>query len=377
MATFSELQSILGHDVLSPMYQALGGQGNPFQLVNAENGLTEYLGGNQATALGFDPSFFDPYTFDFQQSGPGNSGTLTAFKDGNQVWQGSQYDTPFSETLRDAALTAGAAFGGLGLMGAGPLGGALGSLGSSIGGSFGGNALSGLAPEVGGGMFDIGSIFSGSNLGNLLNVGGNLLSGYMGSKASGKASDALTAAGRESNALQKYIFDTIRADNQPLLDLRNQTLPQINALMADPSSITSDPGYQFGLDQGMKSLDQSAASRGMLYSGAQMKGAQQFGQDYAGTKLTDSLNRLMGVAGLGQVGASGNAQAGQNYGTNVGNTLQNMGNARASGYVGSANAWGNALGNAYNNWQFNDIWGKKSPSPYDPNGSYEQAGGWW
>ena len=374
MATYNDLLGILGYNILSPMYQDLGGKGDPFKIANEEGGADFLMGGNQAQAMGFDGSFFDPYTFEWNPSGGyGNSGTVSAFLDGNNVGSWTQSDQSSTDTFMEGAALAAAAFGGLGLAGAGPLGGLLGSsslqgipaLAGDFGAISGTSALQGLpalagdfgAITGGSGMFDLGSLFSGSNLGSLLNVGGNLLSGYLGSEASSDATDALLKAGADSNELQKYIFDTIRADNQPLLDLRNATLPQINSLMSNPSTIVNDPGYQFGLDQGMKSLDMSAASNGMLYSGAQMKGAQQFGQDYASTKLTDSLNRLMGVAGLGQVGSDSNNQAAANYGTNVGNTLQNMGNARASGYVGSANSWNNALGNAFNNWQFSNIWG--------------------
>jgi hypothetical protein len=35
-----------------------------------------------------------------------------------------------------------------------------------------------------------------------------------------------------------------------------------------------------------------------------------------------------------------------------------MGNANASGYVGSSNAWGGAIGNALGNYQMNDLYSK-------------------
>ena len=123
-------------------------------------------------------------------------------------------------------------------------------------------------------------------------------------------------------------------------------LPQIQNLLKNPSSITSDPGYQFGLKQGANQLNNRAAASGNYYSGAQMKAAQQFGQDYAGTKLDQSLNRLTTVAGLGQVGANNNQSNNTNFGAAGGNSLQQGGNIRAGGYLGGFTT----ANNAANNW---------------------------
>ena len=46
-----------------------------------------------------------------------------------------------------------------------------------------------------------------------------------------------------------------------------------------PPTLTDDPGYNFRLRQGQEALDASAASRGGLGSGAQLKALQNFGQE--------------------------------------------------------------------------------------------------
>lgn len=217
--------------------------------------------------------------------------------------------------------------------------GATGSTGLSAAAS--GSNLGALLPKVG----DMGLSF------NPLSVGANLLGGYLQADAAKDASGAQLKAAREANALAKYIFDEQQATNAPLVALRNSTLPQIQALLADPSSITQTPGYQFEFGEGLNALDSSAASRGGLFSGNQMRAAQQFGQNFAGTKTDQALNRLAAVAGLGQVGANQNQAAGTNYLNFAGNNITDMGNARGAGYVGSANAWGNALGNILNSAQ--------------------------
>ena len=185
---------------------------------------------------------------------------------------------------------------------------------------------------------------------NWVNLGGNLLNSAIGYNASQNAADAQMQSGRESNALQKYMFDQIRQDNLPALDARNFGLTGYRNLLANPSSITSDPGYQLGLNQGMQAYDNSGAARGMRLSGGQAKALTRFGNDYAGTKLDQSLNRYGNLSGLGQVGAGTIANAGQNYATNAGNTLTGMGNAAASGYIGGANAVSGGVNNFLRSW---------------------------
>ena len=194
-----------------------------------------------------------------------------------------------------------------------------------------------------------------SSAGGWLNLGGNLLSGAMGSRAAGKAADAQLQAGRESNALIKSMYDQTRSDNMPALDARNYALGGYRNLLANPSGVTADPGYQFTLNEGTKALERSAAARGGLYSGRAMKESQRFGQDLATSKLDNALNRFGNLAGLGQVGAGTVANAGQNYGNQVGNNMLSMGNAAASGYVGSNNAWSNAISGALKGWQEEDL----------------------
>lgn len=69
-----------------------------------------------------------------------------------------------------------------------------------------------------------------------------------------------------------------------------------------------DPGYQFRMDQGIKALDRSAASKGMLMSGAQAKGINDYGQNQASQEYGNYFNRLASLAGAGQ---SAVAQTGQ------------------------------------------------------------------
>ena len=113
------------------------------------------------------------------------------------------------------------------------------------------------------------------------------------------------------------------------------------------------PGYQFGLDEGNKQVQASAAARGGLNSGATLKALMKYGNDYADQQgYTPYMNRLAALSGMAQTSANTTGQLGQNYANQVGNNLQNAAQARANGIYGSANAWSNfgqqassALGN--------------------------------
>ena len=116
----------------------------------------------------------------------------------------------------------------------------------------------------------------------------------------------------------------------------------------------ADPGYAFRQAEGMKALERSAAARGGLLSGGTLKGIQRFGQDLASQEYGNAFNRyqiersarlnpLQSLMGSGQ--SATNVMTG-----NIGQSNQNQqanilgaGQARASGYVGQANALGGAL----------------------------------
>lgn len=228
-----------------------------------------------------------------------------------------------------------------------------------------GNALYVPTGYAGAGMGAGGGTAAAGGAGGLLggmggaNTWANLAQAGIGLAGQNAALNAAENANAQSNDLMRYVYDTQRADNKPLVDLRNSVLPQIQGLLQNPGSVTSMPDYQFQFAEGQKSLNNGAAARGMTYSGAQGKALQRYGQDYAGTKLDQSLNRLTNVAGLGQVGSNNNQQATNQFGQGMSSNAQDMGASRAGAYIGGANMAGNALGNWFNQDQYNSLWGRK------------------
>ena len=119
-------------------------------------------------------------------------------------------------------------------------------------------------------------------------------------------------------------------------------------MSADPSAtsqqfMVKDPGYQFRLSEGQRNIENSAAARGGLMSGNFLKASQKYGQDYASNEFTNIANRYGQLAGVGQATNNQLASAGQNYANSYGQNVTNAGNARASGYVGQANAINGAI----------------------------------
>jgi hypothetical protein len=152
----------------------------------------------------------------------------------------------------------------------------------------------------------------------------------------------------------------------------------------------ADPGYAFRMSEGLKALDRTAASRGGMLSGAALRGATRYGQDMASQEYTNAFNRyqtnranqlnpLQSLMGAGQTAAGQVGAAGQAYANNAGQAYMNAADARASGYMGAANSWQNALGgigSAINKYGANQMAnqnmadGQWSGNSYDPLGRY-------
>ena len=238
------------------------------------------------------------------------------------------------------------------LMGAG---GALlgGGMALGVSGAAGGAAAGGAAATGGGislgtlglGLGSIGASLYGANQAN------------KGTKAQVEAGNYAAQLEKESAdkqlELQRQIWEKQQADQKPYLEQGTYGINTLGALMrpnADTSAILkNDPSYQFRLKQGQQALDRSSAARGMGYSGAQLKAAQDYGQGMASTEFQNYYNRLAGLAQGGQQAANTLGSYGNQYATGASNTLgllggylqNNLGqaaNARASGYIGGANA---------------------------------------
>jgi hypothetical protein len=190
-----------------------------------------------------------------------------------------------------------------------------------------------------------------------LAIGGSAL---LGANAASKAAKTQAASADRSIDLQREMFNKQLELQQPFQEAGVNAL---NRMQSGDVMGMMDPSYKFRLGEGLKALDRQAAARGGLISGGALKAAQRYGQDVASTEFGNAYNRLASMAGLGQTatGAMGGA-AGQ-FGANAGNLMTGAGAARASGYVGGANALTSGLGQYMNYTQNQNLINRFAPQP--------------
>jgi hypothetical protein len=116
----------------------------------------------------------------------------------------------------------------------------------------------------------------------------------------------------------------------------------------------TSPDYQFRMNEGVRAMDSSAAQRGMLLSGNQLRSLQELGQGMAAGEYGNYYNRMAGIAGLSQpTDFGGFAGLGANTLANLqgsrGQLTANLGNIQGAG----ANAQGAIMGNMFGSipWQ--------------------------
>lgn len=222
-------------------------------------------------------------------------------------------------------------------------------------------------------------------------IGGAMLgSALLGGAASSKAASSQERAQREATAAQERMFKKQVELQEPFRKVGVNALPELVAASKytpfTMQQFQADPGYAFRLQEGLKALERSAAARGGLLSGATLRGVQDYGQGLASQEFTNAFNRyqaeraarlnpLQSLAGMGQSTAATIAgQAGQ-MGQNLAQGAATMGNIRASGYMGTANALTNALGQGLNYYQNQQMMNRFFPEPSINNTSSSYWGG--
>lgn len=116
------------------------------------------------------------------------------------------------------------------------------------------------------------------------------------------------------------------------------------------SRFFASPDYQFRRDEGIRGIEQGAAARGGALSGNAMRGVTEFNSGLASQEYGNYFERLARMAGMGGAATNNAVSVGQNYANVGGNLMQGMGDARASGVMGSTNTLLNGANNFLNNW---------------------------
>jgi hypothetical protein len=200
-----------------------------------------------------------------------------------------------------------------------------------------------------------------------LAIGGSAL---LGASASKSAANTQAASADRSLDLQREMFNKQLELQQPFQEAGVNAL---NRMRSGDVMGMMDPSYQFRLGEGMKALERSAAARGGLISGGALKAAQRYGQDFASNEFGNAYNRLASMAGIGQTATNNMGAATGNFGTNAGNLMTGAGAARASGYVGGANALSSGLGQYMNYTQSQNLMNRLLPQSTVGGGSPSNA----
>jgi hypothetical protein len=219
--------------------------------------------------------------------------------------------------------------------------------------------------------------------------------GVMASKAAGAQASAATSAAQlqhqdqqASLDFQKQQWATQQANMAPWLQAGTQGINSLAALLGTPgqglltpwtqqfqaptaAQAQQTPGYQFALQQGENSIQNSAAAQGGLLSTGAQKTLDQYSQGLASQTYSDTynralaeyqqsynifqgnqtntFNRLAALSGAGQTAATTLGNQGQAAANNISNinltggaqqgaNLNLAGAANASGYAGIANS---------------------------------------
>lgn len=220
---------------------------------------------------------------------------------------------------------------------------------------------------------------------------GSLASGIMGSGAQGQASQAQAQAAMMSAMMQMQMFQQTQANLKPFIqggadafgELRARSPELTQRFAPTMEQLAQTPGYQFTLEQGLRAAQNNAAARGLSVSGPAMKGAIDYATGLASTTYQQNFdnywkqnsniyNMLQSQSALGANAATGQGSIAAQVGNNIGNSLQNMGNAQAAGIIGSNNSLMSGINNAIGWGNFNQNGG---PSFFQNMGN--KIGNWW
>lgn len=195
----------------------------------------------------------------------------------------------------------------------------------------------------------VGASLGAAALGAVGSIGGGLIQANAADKAS---------------QVQKDQFAQTRADLLPFTQAgqgaTNMLTAQLPGLTApinmDINTLRNTPGYQFNLNQGLKSTQNSAAARGLGSSGAALKGAASYATgladstyqnqfNNANTNKQNAFNFLTGTAQLGENAAAQTGGYGTQTAQGIAQNTTNAGTAISAGINGAANSLVNGANN--------------------------------
>ncbi len=181
-------------------------------------------------------------------------------------------------------------------------------------------------------------------------VGGALISGSAGQSA---ANAQANASNQATNA-QMAMFNQTQGNLKPYINFGNNALTGYGALLgmggpggtpnpaAMNAALANTPGFQFANYYGQQGVENSMAARGLGSSGAALKAAAGYATGMASQNYQNILGDYASAAGMGANAAAGLGGIATTTGSNIASSMQNAGAAQAAGI----NAWGAGINNA-------------------------------
>lgn len=197
-------------------------------------------------------------------------------------------------------------------------------------------------------------------VGGALAAVGSIASGAMQSSASKSAANAQLAGVKNANQLQWKMYQQNREDMTPWRTAGTTAINRMSAGVQPGGEydkftmkdFQADPGYAWRQQQGQDAVRAGSSAAGNFGSGNMGVALQNYGQNLASNEYAsaygrwlDQYNRVAGISQTGQQQSQAIAALGANTANVMGQNTMAGANAQAQGIIGSANAWGNAMGN--------------------------------
>lgn len=176
------------------------------------------------------------------------------------------------------------------------------------------------------------------------------ITGSSSAKAATQAAQTQSDATKYASDIQKQMYDQTRNDLQPYTQAGVNATNSLSGLLglngqSSTAALQQDPSYQFRLNQGLDSVQSSAAGQGSLLSGATLKALNNYASDYASTEYGNAYNRLLGVSQMGENAAAQVGNTGTSVAQSVANNTMAGANATAQGILNANNATNSGASN--------------------------------
>lgn len=194
----------------------------------------------------------------------------------------------------------------------------------------------------------------------LLGAGATMFGANKAANAQKEAANQAAAVQQQALEYQKANYEKSRGDLSPFIQngqgASNMLASAYGLNGGNPlnggalAAFFNSPDYQFALKGGSEALDNSAAAKGGVLGGNQIRAQTEYGQGLATQNLQSYFAKLAGLsqqgltAGvyLGNIGTGAGKSVGDSA-NNIGNSLMGAGTAEASGILGGVKGFNSGL----------------------------------